>query len=288
MAAVIPYAVHEAVTLLRRRGAVSAVLALSLAVPLSLAGFTTSLGLWSRPMVALEGEAAVVRVLLHPRMDESQRQAWIEDQRRAHPNWSVAEIDNDTLAGRLTQWFPYLRDLLKGDRAIELPILVEISTDDPQSVAGLIDSPAVIAVGPTASVDRVLGRIAGKMAWLMGGLSVILLLSALLLSATWIHLEVYRHADEITIMRLVGATEGAIRSPFIIGALIPGFVSGVLAAIGTRVLVSSVGAALSAVGLGAPRAPWWLLVSEFAAALVLPFLAAVLTLVRHARHEDGV
>ena len=236
----IAQAFREGSALLRRRAGVSFVLALSLAVPLSLAGFTASLGLWSGPLTTLESEKVVVRVLLHPRMDEAQRKQWLEDQRRTHPDWILSEVPKEILAERLRIWFPYLEDLLKGENAVELPPLVEVQAPRPEEVDALSDGPAVIAVGPKSSVHRALGRGAKTLVGLATMLSVVLLASAFILAATWIHLEVYRHAEEISIMRLVGVTESAIRSPFVVAAAVPGIGAGVASVLGTLYLVSSV------------------------------------------------
>ncbi len=281
------HALEEGLALLRRRGTVSAVLALSLAVPLSLAGFTTSLGLWSRPLVALENKASVVRVLLHPKMDAEQRRNWINEQAGLHQDWTLSEIDREALEERLKVWFPYLEDLLEGKNAIELPTLVEVKAGVPEEVSVLTRGPAVIAVGPTSSIDRVLGLVARTATWLLGGISAILLASAFSLVATWIHLEVYRHADEITIMRLVGATESAIRSPFVVAALIPGICAGLAASVGTWYLVRMVAVAAEAVGLRPPAFPVWLPAVEIGIGAILPVVAALLTMARHARVGDA-
>ncbi|RLE36653.1 MAG: hypothetical protein DRJ61_00260 [Acidobacteria bacterium] len=274
---------EEGLALLRRRGVVSVILAMSLTVPMALAGFTTSMGLWSRPLVALESHATVVRVLLHPKMDVSQRQVWIAEQARIHQDWRLSEIDRETLEKRLQVWFPYLEDLLEGEHAIELPTLVEVEAADPEEVTALAEGPTVIAVGPTSSIDRILGVMARTMTWLLGGISVILLVSAFLLAATWIHLEVYRNADEITIMRLVGATESAIRGPFVVAALIPGIFAGVAASVGAWCLVRMVAVAVETVGLSPPVFPPWLVAVEIGVGVILPIVAALVTMGRHAR-----
>lgn len=282
----IVHALEEGLALLRRRGTVSAVLALSLAVPLSLAGFTTSLGLWSRPLVALEHETTVVRVLLHPKMDAGQRRDWMAEQAGLHQDWRLSEIDREALEERLQVWFPYLEDLLVGEHAIELPTLVEVEAGDPEEVSVLTEGQAVIAVGPTSSVDRVLGLMARTMTLLLGGISAVLLVAAFLLAATWIHLEVYRHSDEITIMRLVGATESAIRSPFVVAALIPGICAGLAASWGTWYLVRMVAVAAETVGLSPPAFPIWLPAVEIGIGVILPVTAALVTMARHARVGD--
>ncbi len=283
----IGYAFEEGTALLRRRGAVSLVLALSLAVPLSLAAFTFGLSRWARPLVGLEHRRAVVRVLLHPRMDSAQRRSWVVEQTKRHPEWSVTEIPRDELEQQLEVWFPYLQDLLEGDRPIELPTLIEIGTERPEEVAETVDGPAVIAVGPTSSVNRALGLMARSATWLLGSLSMVLLASAFLLAATWIHLEVYRHGDEITIMRLVGATEGAIRGPFFFAAFVPGLCAGILAALSAGYLLDRVGRGVETLGLVRPEFPGWLAVVVVGLGAGVPALAAAVTLARHARADEG-
>lgn len=283
----IGHAFTEGWALLRRRAVVSAVLAVSLAVPLALAGFTASLGLWARPLVTLQNERSVVRVLLHPRMDAEQRQVWIRERSQQYPEWRFREVVKEELAQNLKIWFPYLEDLVEGENAIDLPPLVEVAAPNPGEVSNLRDGPAVIAVGPTSSIHHVLGRAAERSGLMLGILSLALLLSALLLAATWIHLEIYRHADEITIMRLVGATEGSIRSPFFFVAGVPGIFAGVIALTGTWYLISVIGTLATTIGLEAPGIPRWVMLGVLGLGFLLPVAAAAVTLARHARAEDG-
>lgn len=281
----IRYALEEGLDLLRRRSVVSVVYVISLAIPLALAGFTATLSLWAQPLLALEEEGIPVRVLLHPKMDQAQRMAWIGEQRQKHPAWDLKEVAKDDLVERLTLWFPYLTDLLEGDLAIDLPPLIEIEAPDPEEISHLAQGPAVIAVGPTTSVHHALGATSRVLAVFFGGLSLGLLASALLLAATWIHLEIYRHADEITIMRLVGATEGSIRSPFFVVAAVPGLAAGLLAAAGTLMMAETFGRAGAMLGLALPVVPIWVMAAEIAVGFLLPTAAAILTLARHASSE---
>ncbi|MBW2527930.1 MAG: hypothetical protein JRI23_27365, partial [Deltaproteobacteria bacterium] len=229
----IRHAVAEGWLLLRHRGLVSLFLALALAIPISLAGVTWAVMRWLEPVVGTTDRANVVAVLLHPHMDDEQREDWLRSQRDDHPGWRLEIVAPEQLALRLSHWFPYLRDLLEQDGGAMLPPLVEITTDDPESVAVLERSPAVIAVGPRTPLRSLLGRVSRGLGLALASTSVVLLISAGLLAAVWVHLELYRHADEITIMRLVGATEPAIRGPFLVAAAAPGLVAGVLAVLAT-------------------------------------------------------
>lgn len=280
------HAFAEGWALLRRRWLTSFSLALGLAVPLALAALTAAVAQWSRPLVHQNEERLTVPVLLHPRMDERQRKEWIMTQKKEHPDWEIREVPPETLSKRLVLWFPYLQDFFEGEEGAELAPLVEIRAPDPEELKVLESSPAVIATGPTSSVHRILGRMAGETAFLMALICGIQLFVAILMAGVWTHLEIYRHADEISIMRLVGATEMAIRSPLVIAAAIPGFLAGIMGAVGANFLVLQVGRVVGNLGLGTPQfSPLMMLVLVLVGP-VLPGIAAIFTLARHARHEN--
>ena len=280
----IRHALSEGWILLRQRGPVSAVLAFALAVPISLAGVGLSLQSWLGPAAAMSDQASVVAVLLHPRLDREHRQTWIAEQAAAHPEWVISQVSRQDLVERLERWFPYLGELVEGGDA-SLPQLVEIATRDPKSVGALEGQSEVLAVGPRSSVQQLLGRVARGLGWVLAGLSAILLAAAVLLASVWVHLELYRHADEITIMRLVGATEPTIRGPFLVAVAVPGAVAGALSVLGSILIVGSLSRLAETLGLPAVTIEGRLLALEATVGLVLPLTAAILTLARHAGHE---
>jgi cell division protein FtsX len=278
----IRHALAEGWLLLRQRGVVTLVLALALAIPVGLAGITWSVMRWLEPAVGVADQANVVAVLLHPHMDAEQRSAWMIDQRQKHPEWRLEPVAQAELAARLTHWFPYLGDLLEGEGASMLPPLVEITTADPESVAVLSRSPAVIAVGPTVPVRRLLGAAAARLGLVLAGASAVLLLSAALLAAVWVHLELYRHGDEITVMRLVGATEAALQGPFLVATAAPGVVAGALAVAATVAVTGALSRLAAALGLPEIGVSTVILAAEFLVSCALPLAAAAITLARHA------
>jgi len=282
----IRHALAEGWLLLRHRGLVSLFLALALAIPIGLAGVTLSVMRWLEPAVGTVDRANVVAVLLHPHMGEAQRAVWLESQRRDHPEWRLEVVAPEQLAQRLIHWFPYLKDLLERDGGAMLPPLVEITTADPESVAVLERSPAVIAVGPRTPLTSLLGRVSRGLGIALAAASVVLLMSAVLLAAVWVHLELYRHADEITIMRLVGATESTIRGPFLVATTAPGLVAGALAALGTSAVVEALSGMAEVLGLPGLTVSPGLLAAQAGAGVVLPLAAAVITLMRHAAVDD--
>ena len=280
------HAFSEGFALLRRRWVLSLSLAFALAVPMALAGLSASVALWSRPLIdKLPGDLAVP-VLLHPRMDESQRRQWIEKQRKDHPSWKLHEVSGEELARRLVVWFPYLEDFFEAETESRLPPLVEIRSEDPEEIRCLEKSPAIIALGPTHSVHRVLGEMARKLGLLMGLISGILLFVAVLMAATWTHLEIYRNADEISIMRLVGATETAIRAPVVIALIVPGILAGLLAYGGALYLLGKLGGVIAGIGLGRPEMTITMTAMLLLIGPVLPGCAALIILARHARNDE--
>lgn len=283
----IRHALAEGRLLLRQRWMVSVGLAFALAVPIGLAGVTWSVMRWLAPVVGLADRQIVVPVLLHPHMAQDQRRQWIDEQLESHPEWRLEEIAPDQLAERLTQWFPYLEDLLEDAGDSILSPLVEITTDDASGIAELEQSPAVIAVGPRSTVHRSLGRAGRRLGWALGLTSALLLVAAAVFTAVWIHLELYRHADEITIMRLVGSTESAVRGPFLVATLAPGLAASVLAVSGTVAAVARLSTALTVLGLPALTVSPVVIVIEVVLGLGLPLAATLMTLARHASADFG-
>ncbi|SHF50392.1 cell division protein FtsX [Fodinibius roseus] len=62
-----------------------------------------------------------------------------------------------------------------------------------------------------------------------GGLGILILLASLILVFNTIRLTIYAKRDLIKAMKLVGATNGFIRRPFVVEGIIQGFIAGILA-----------------------------------------------------------
>jgi len=276
----IRHAIAEGFVVLRERAAVSLILALTLGVPIALAGVGLTLHRWLDPVADLGGQKSTVAVLLHPQMESSERRRWLAELAADHQEWTVSEVSNVELAERLQRWFPYLEDLMDSGDAT-LPSLIEILTGDPDSVTSLQDRAEVLAIGPRSSVERTLGAVARRLSLIIGIVSFVLLAGAVLLAAVWVHLELYRHADEVNIMRLVGATEGTIRGPFLVAVAIPGIVAGLLSVFGTLATVEGLSRLTTALGMSPISIPPNILVLQLAAGIFLPLIAAVITFARH-------
>jgi len=191
-------------------------------------------------------------------------------------------VEPNELAERLVTWFPYLEGVLEREGPEMLPAMVEIRTLDPTSVLALKDQIAVLAVGPTSSVNRVVGRVARQFALTLISVAIALVAGAVLLAAVWVHLELHRHAEEIAIMRLMGATEATVRGPFLVAVAAPALLAAVASVVFTVVAVGSMARLAAPLGLTAVGVPLSILVIQVVGAVGLPMVAAFITLERHA------
>lgn len=160
---------------------------------------------------------------------------------RAAP-W-VAGVDVVTPAAarrRFRDTFPTLADVIDSSEGEPLPASLEVALRREQAEAGGLDAwldawrrrPEVAMIDD----DREwLGQIETAVAvvravgLVLGG---ILLGAAIFTIASIIRLTAYLHHEEITIMRLVGATEFFIRGPFYVEGLLQGLLGGALAIAG--------------------------------------------------------
>lgn len=283
----IRHALAEGWLILRSRGLISPVLALALAIPVSLAGVTVSLRQWLEPVIDLSDRESVVAILLHPRMDEDQRRSWVSDQSRSHPDWILVDVEPEELAQRLASWFPYLEEVLQREGPEMLPHMVEITTREPERVLELKNTAGVLAVGPTSSVNRVVGQVAKNFALVLLLVAAALVSGAVLLAAVWVHLELHRNAEEIAIMRLMGATEATVRGPFLVAVFVPALLAAGISVVVTVVVVSWMAKLAAGLGLAATGASMAVLSGQALGAVGLPMLAALITLERHASSEEN-
>lgn len=282
----IRHALAEGWLLLRSRGLISPVLALALAIPISLAGVTLSVREWLAPVIELGDRESVVSVLLHPRLDGAERQTWMREQAAKHPQWQLATVEPDELAERLATWFPYLEEILDREGPEMLPTMVEIRTRDPQGVLAVKEDLAVLAVGPTSSVNRVVGRVARQFALMLISVVVALIAGAVLLAAVWVHLELHRHAEEIAIMRLMGATEATVRGPFLVAVAAPALLAATASVVCTVLAVGFMARLAAPLGLTTAGVSPLILFVQVVGAVGLPMAAAYITLERYASADE--
>jgi len=279
---VIRHFLSEGFSLLRERPVVSAGLTIAISVALSLGGLSLAVALWAHPLLARGARSVPVAVLLRPQVRGQTLTRWLEATEKAHPRWRLRVVPHDEIARRLGERFPYLQGLLEEEGEDLLPPMLEVTAPHPASVRSLEKSPAVLAVGPVSTIQETLSGLSHRMEALLAAATAALLAVAFLMASIWVHLELYRHGDEIAIMRLVGATEGSIRGPYLVSAAVPGLAAGLAAAAATGAGAAWLSRLTSAVGLPPLSTPWWLLAGLVVFGLAVPLGAAAWTLARHA------
>ena len=163
-------------------------------------------------------------------LQQLQASSWVSD---------VEEIDRENAERRFRSAFPSMADLLEGWGESPLPESLELQLQsDPPPETAEIESwiqelrkePAVLMVDDDRDwleqLETVVIVLEG-MGTVLGG---ILLFTAIFTISSVIRLTAYLYRDEITVMRLVGATEFFIRGPFYMEGLFQGLAGSLLAA----------------------------------------------------------
>ncbi len=240
LARALRYFAREACLNLLRSWRVSLLAVLTITVSLLLGG---AFLLASRNLAAsVEGWRGRLRVVIYlkpgtpasglPRLAAAARAApWVA---------GVDVVSPAAARRRFRDTFPALADVIDSGEGEPLPASLEVALRREQAEAGGLDAwldawrrrPEVAMVDDdrewlgqvetAVAVVRAVGLV-------LGG---ILLGAAIFTIASIIRLTAYLHHEEITIMRLVGATEFFIRGPFYVEGLIQGLLGGALASAG--------------------------------------------------------
>ncbi|HNQ81097.1 MAG TPA: ABC transporter permease [Candidatus Aminicenantes bacterium] len=185
----------------------------------------------------LSRDVAVV-VYLSPSATAAERRT-IEDRVRLSPLVaSVRTVTPEEAGDRFLKEFPDLRDVLENLGRNPLPASIEAILRDPagpdapidRMIDGLRRLPGVEDVQFNRRwSDRVraLGRLSDAVGVVVGGL--LILMSIAVVSGA-VRLNILSRHEEISILHLVGATNGYIRGPFLLEGLILGVAGGTVAA----------------------------------------------------------
>lgn len=157
----------------------------------------------------IDSQLQVMRPLVSDVYYESEQEAYDRFQ---------ADYDNSPLAGNV--------------RVGDIPPSYRVQLSDPEefeTVATAFEgAPGVASVPNLREVFAPLFRAINIITAVMVGLAVLTLLSAVLLMATTIRQAAFTRRREIAIMKLVGASNRTIRTPFIIETVVAGVVGAVM------------------------------------------------------------
>ena len=111
-----------------------------------------------------------------------------------------------------------------------------VTLADPQKFDGVVSEVSGMdGVGNVNSLRKLLGplfEILEKMRWAALGVSLLLIIAAILQVSNTIRMTAFARRREIGIMRLVGASSWHIQLPFVLESLLAAVISAVLAAVG--------------------------------------------------------
>ncbi len=142
--------------------------------------------------------------------------------------WKARNVDDENL-----------RDIIS-EEDNPLPRSLEIKTEDPEDleeIADLLDDQAYSSLIKELSykknkdvVER-LSRIAGFISIFGWSLSGVFILISILVIYNTVRLTIFARSEEIDIMRLVGASSGYVRGPFLLEGVAYGIVGTIIASI---------------------------------------------------------
>jgi cell division transport system permease protein len=278
------YFLGEALIGLRRSWKVSLLAIITIAVSLFIGGmFLLVSGNLSRIVGEWRSEAKIV---LYLAPEESERRANEVAANLAGESWisGVETISREEAERRFAGVFPTLSTLLEGWDESPLPASLEVSYDaDGVSEEALgewltrvSDEPGVEMVDDDRQWLRQLELIVVMTRGVGLGLGAVLLAAAIFTIASVVRLTAYLYREEISIMRLVGATEFFIRGPFLAAGLIQGLLGGGLALAGLFAAYHLVGARQLPTVLGSTLFSSFLTLAQVALLLALGGAAGLL------------
>lgn len=281
------YFVGRALSGMRSAPFVHGVAALTIAVALTLGACAVAVGLQARELLAHWGLRAEITLYLDLAVpdDEGVRLAALAAERSGgDARFVTPAAALERLALSLGEDGEVLR-ALPGN---PLPPSIDVVPAGAPSAAevaalaaGLSGLPGVVEVDYGRTwIDRVTAL---ARAVRVVGLIVLplVLLGAAVLAGSVVRLAVYARRDEIEILKLVGATDAFVRTPFLIEGTLAGLAGGALAAAALLGIARRVGPELAALAGGIPVASPVHLAAVVAAGAVLGLVASAFSVGRH-------
>lgn len=218
---------------LKESGGVGLVAVLLVAVSTTWGGGVLAARKWLKQEILAHGrDASVVAALRSAESAEALRTAFVA----AFPDVPESLLPPRAVQQQLGQWFPDLASMLNGLPEASFPPLLQArppASKEARVGAWLAARGEVTVVESSRTWQQQVGEISGKLVWLASLSTVVLLSGCCVVVLLVIRLLVLSHEDEIAIMRLIGAHEGAIRLPYLASGVTFGVVGG---AVGSALL----------------------------------------------------
>jgi len=148
----------------------------------------------------------------------------------------VTEVSEEEAFAEFKDQFKDQPDLYKDlDKGV-LPASVQIQLKDPgtaNQVAEKLKQEGFTEDDlsyPQQTIDR-LNSVTSVVIWGLYGATLLFLIASVLLISNAIRLSIFARRQEIEVMKLVGASDGFVRTPFVLEGLLQGLVGSLLAAL---------------------------------------------------------
>lgn len=263
MSKAIKYAFEEALSGLLRRRVLTLVSVATIGASLGVFGLFFSVARAGRSLVDSLASKVQVVVYLSPELGEQGRADLVARIKGQTVVKGVEERTSEEALIRFKGLFPDLAAIPEEIGETPFPPSIEVSLKPELAtapiVSNLIEGWRKIAGVDDVHYDAILVNRLSAFVGLVRGLALVLGLVLAVASgftiANVIRLSVYSREDEIEIMRLVGASKGFIRGPFLVEGSLSGALGGLLASGLLALVLERVVVAMRGASLGATLAP---------------------------------
>ena len=145
----------------------------------------------------------------------------------------VTYVSKEEALSRFKEMMADQPDVFEGIGSDVLPASLEIQLNDSRdstAVADKLRSEGFTELNyPQQTVDR-LNRVTGYIVWALRAATVLFFVASVLLIFNAIRLSIFARRKEIEVMKLVGASDGFVRTPFVLEGLVQGLIGAAVAA----------------------------------------------------------
>jgi cell division transport system permease protein len=163
----------------------------------------------------------------------------MEDTRRSVESYPEVEgvtyISKGEALERFKEMMSDQPDIYQGISSDVLPASLEIQLKDPRSSQAVADklreNEGFKELSyPQQTIER-LNKVTDYIIWALRGATLLFFVASIMLIFNTIRLSIFARRKEIEVMKLVGASDGFVRAPFVLEGLVQGLIGAALAAL---------------------------------------------------------
>lgn len=145
-------------------------------------------------------------------------------------------VSKEEALGRWQETFADQPDLASGVNSDVLPASIEMQLNDPRDSDAVAEKLRTEGFEdeeisyPQQTVER-MNEVTGYILWSLRVATALFLIASILLISNAIRLSIFARRKEIEVMKLVGASDSFVRTPFVLEGLVQGLVGAGLAAL---------------------------------------------------------